>query len=69
MRRVAALGMTRIWIGTGERDFAYAGHGYQIAPVTRRYWRLSIVGGKQVATASTCGELLEELAGLLGVQT
>lgn len=60
-----ALGLSRIWIGAGARDYAYAGHGYQIAPMTHRYWRLSTVGGVQIATASTCGELLVQLAALL----
>ena len=58
-----ALGLSRIWLGAGARD--YAGHGYRIAPVTRRYWRLSTIGGDQIATASTCGELLPRLAALL----
>ncbi|HEU0086308.1 MAG TPA: hypothetical protein VFQ77_01420 [Pseudonocardiaceae bacterium] len=34
--------------------------------MTRRYWRLSTTGGDQIATASTCGELLTRLTALLG---
>ncbi|WP_410583920.1 hypothetical protein [Amycolatopsis sp. lyj-108] len=60
-----ALGLSRIGTGLGPRDYAYAGHGYRIAPVTNRYWRLSTVGGKQIATASTCADLLIELDELL----
>lgn len=62
-----ALGLTRIGTGTGPHDWAYAGRGYRIAPITRRCWQLSSVEGVSLATASTCGELLSHLATLLDV--
>ncbi len=60
-----SLGLSRIWTGLGPRDYAYAGHGYTVAPATRRFWRLSTVGGEQIATAATCGQLFVRLDELL----
>lgn len=60
-----SLGMQKVWTGLGERDFAYRGHGYSIEPGTRRYWRLRLLGGDQIATASSIKELLPRLAELL----
>jgi hypothetical protein len=51
--------------GTGPRDFAYRGHGYSIAPVTNRFWRLSTMTGKQIKTASSLGTLLVDLGEIL----
>lgn len=62
---VKSLGLSKMMTGLGPRDFAYRGHGYSIEPVTNRYWRLRALGGKQIATASTLGELLPQLAALL----
>lgn len=66
-----SLGLSRVMTGLGHRDFAYRGRGYSIEPVTNRYWRLRTIGGEQIATASTLGEMLirldEELAGAVGL--
>lgn len=62
---VKSLGLARVMTGLGPRDFAYRGHGYSIEPGTNRYWRLRVLGGQQLATASTVGELLPQLAEIL----
>lgn len=65
---VSGLGLSKIMTGTGPRDFAYRGHGYSIAPVTNRFWRLSTIGGKQVKTASSLGMLLVDLVEILDAE-
>jgi hypothetical protein len=62
---VPGLGLSKVMTGTGPRDFAYRGHGYSIAPVTNRFWRLSTINGKQIKTASSLGMLLVDLSEIL----